>query len=152
MADTIPPDVHRTADDLRALVGQLKRTLRTASSANDLTSSQVAVLSRLHAQGPMSPSALAAAEHVRPQSMGATLLSLEERDLVRRRRHETDRRQVVITPTRAGERALHRGRSLRQAWLARAIASELTRAEQRQLAAAMPLLARIAAWEPDDER
>ena len=77
-ADTVTaPDLAALAVDLRALVGRLKRRLREQADTGDLTPSQIDALLRLHGEGPMTVTALAASERVRPQSMGATIAALE---------------------------------------------------------------------------
>jgi DNA-binding MarR family transcriptional regulator len=75
--------------------------------------------------------------------MGQTLDTLEQAGLVRRARHPSDRRQVLISLTRAGRQALARGRRLRQAWLAGAMRTLLDADERRTLFAAIDLLDRI---------
>ncbi len=75
----------RAAGELRVLIGRLRRTLKELDPTDGLTPTQLSVLSRLRNDGPASPGALAAAERVRPQSMGATLAILEEQRLIERR-------------------------------------------------------------------
>ena len=74
----------RAAAELRVVVGRLRRRLREVADAGDLTPSQVSVLSLLDKEGGASASDLAALERVRPQSMAATLASLDQQRLVRR--------------------------------------------------------------------
>src|ERR1700744_2599296 len=61
------------ADEVRQLFGALSRRLRAESAELELSSSEVIVLRRLHEHGPSTTAALARAEYVKPQSMGATL-------------------------------------------------------------------------------
>ena len=63
----------QTGCDLRVVLGRIVRRLRQAHAAGDLTLSEISVLSRLDRDGPATPGALADAERVRPQAMGATL-------------------------------------------------------------------------------
>ncbi|MCW2904977.1 MAG: transcriptional regulator [Streptosporangiaceae bacterium] len=143
MTDNSAEDLGAVAADLRLLVGQLNRRLRTASAGHDLTWSQVAAMSRLDSDGPSTTVALARAESVRPQSMGATLSVLSERGLVERSPDPADGRQVLVSLTRRGAAVLSGARSAKQAWLAEAIAAELDPAERRTLVAAMELLKRL---------
>ncbi len=79
------PEIARAsalAAELRALLGKLKRRLREQADSVDLTPSQVSALLRLEREGPSTVSTLARGEGVRPQSMGATVATLEAAGLV----------------------------------------------------------------------
>jgi DNA-binding MarR family transcriptional regulator len=91
----------------------------------------------------MAPSALARAEHVKPPSMTKVIESLEERGLVRRDPHPTDRRQCLISRTSEGEAFVEETRRRRTEWLARQM-SELSADERALLLAAGPVLDRLA--------
>ena len=71
------------AEDLRLLIGTLKRRLREQGQRDDLPPSQVAILLRLEKHGPATVSSLARSEGMRPQSMGAAIAALETAGLVR---------------------------------------------------------------------
>jgi DNA-binding MarR family transcriptional regulator len=129
------------ASDLRLVLGQLTRRLRAEHS---FSLSQGAVLGRLDREGPLSTVELAAAERVRPQSMGQTVAELESQGLIARRPHETDRRRTLIELTEDGRRVLAEERRRRVGWLAEGIDRELTEEEQEILARAVGLLARLA--------
>jgi DNA-binding MarR family transcriptional regulator len=101
---------------------------------------QTSVLARLLKLGPMTVADLARAEHVKPQSIGVTVSTLEEEGLVVRKLDPGDGRRLNIVLTESGKRALLAGRAARQAWLSRALEEHLTDAEQRQLLEAMSLL------------
>jgi DNA-binding MarR family transcriptional regulator len=141
---SISPQIARAASDLRAVLGRLKRRLRQPEAADEIALPQASVLSRLAREGSMTPGALAAADHVRPQSMSSTLAALEAQGLVARRADPADGRRVVMTLTTAGEQALQGVRRLREERLGRAIADHLTPEEQQTLIAALPLLDRLA--------
>jgi len=132
------------AGDLRAFATQLRRRLRAQADAGDLTPSQTAVLLRLESHGPATTSALARAEGMRPQSMGAVISALEAGGLVRGTPDPADGRQTLLSLTEACREWLALGRAARQDWLVRAIEDQLSAEEQAQLAAAMPLLQRMA--------
>jgi DNA-binding MarR family transcriptional regulator len=129
------------ASDLRLVLGQLMRRLR---AEHTFSLSQGAVLGRLDREGPLSTVELAAAERVRPQSMGQTLAELETRGLIARRPHATDRRRTLIELTEEGYRVLAEDRRRRVGWLAEAIDHDLTPEEQEILGRAVALLARLA--------
>jgi DNA-binding MarR family transcriptional regulator len=101
------------------------------------------VLSRLDREGAQTTSTLAAAEHVRPQSMAQTLTELETAGLIERRPDPADGRRVQIDLTERGRDRVLEGRGRREDWLAAAIAAELSPEEQRTLLAAVPLLQRL---------
>jgi DNA-binding MarR family transcriptional regulator len=84
-----------------------------------------------------------AAEHVRPQTIGQTVDVLEQRAWARRTRTSQDRRQVVVTLTDAGRRALAIGRDLRQAWLVHTLMTRFAPQELAKLTDAITLLERI---------
>jgi DNA-binding MarR family transcriptional regulator len=131
------------AAELHGLFGKLKRRLREQASAGDLTPSQIAVLAHLDRNGPTTVSALARLESVRPQSMGATVASLEMLGLVRGSPDPHDGRQTMLSLTPQCQEMIRTGRAARHEWLLRAIQSKLTLLEQEQLKAALPLLNRI---------
>ncbi|WP_407177112.1 MarR family winged helix-turn-helix transcriptional regulator [Bradyrhizobium sp. STM 3562] len=135
------------ASELAGLFGKLKRRLREQASAGDLTPSQIAVLVHLDRDGPATVSALARLESVRPQSMGATVATLEALGLVKGSPDPTDGRQTILSLTPRCEEMIRSGRAARHEWLLRAIQSKLTLQEQAQLKAALPLLNRIVETE-----
>ncbi len=132
----------RLAADLRVVLGGLVRRLRAERRGMPLA--QVTVLGRLDREGPSAISALAAAEHVRPQSMAATVAALEGAGLLTRRPDTVDRRRVVIEMSDAGREALAADRRRREGWLAEGIARDLSADERRVLAEAVGLLRRLA--------
>lgn len=144
-ADPAGPDedlVH-AASELRVLAGQLIRRLRAVSESPDVTMSQASVLSRLDRDGPATTAALARAEGVRPQSMGATLMALEESGLVARTPHPTDRRQSLMLLTRKGRHQLEEVRRTREGWLIDAMRERLDDDERQILVQSVGLLRRL---------
>jgi DNA-binding MarR family transcriptional regulator len=129
------------ASELRLVLGRLIRRMR---SEGRLPLAQLAVLGRLDRGGPATVSALATAERVRPQSMSQTVSELEADGLVTRRPDPTDRRQLLVELTEAGNATLADERRHREGWLARAIAEDLSPAERRSLEAALEPLRRLA--------
>jgi DNA-binding MarR family transcriptional regulator len=131
------------AAELHALNGKLKRRLREQASAGDLTPSQMAVLVHLERDGPTTVTALARAEGVRSQSMGATVAVLEAAGMVSGSPDPQDGRQTILSLTPACRELIRSGRAARHDWLRRAIETRLTPQEQEQLAASMSLLNRL---------
>lgn len=137
------PSATTLVDELADIFGKLKRKLRAQASAGDLTPSQISVLVHLDRAGPTTVSALARLEGVRPQSMGATVASLEGLRLVKGAPDPSDGRQTILSLTAKCETMIRSGRAARHEWLTRAINSKLTPQEQAQLKAALVLLTRI---------
>lgn len=129
------------ASELRVVLGQLIRRLR---AEHRLPLSHGAVLGRLEREGPQSPSQLAVAIRVRPQSMAQTLSELEADGHVTRHPDPGDRRRALVVLTDAGRAALQVDRRQREGWLATAIADDLSADEQSILRDAVELLRRIA--------
>jgi DNA-binding MarR family transcriptional regulator len=131
------------AEDLRSLVGKLKRRLREQANPGDLTPSQVAVLLRLEKTGPATVSNLARAEGMRPQSMSSAIASLDAAGLVQGRPDPADGRQTIFSLTDACRDWIRAGRAARQDWLSRTIEARLSPQEQDDLARAVGLLKRL---------
>ena len=137
------PDVSDVAAALRESIGLLLRRLRQHVEG-ELTLPENAALTRLNRSGPTTSSALAKLEQISPQSMGATLAGLEARGLVARQPDPQDGRRVLLSVTEAGHRVLQDKRNARTRQLAEALSARFTPGEIRQLAAAAPLLERLA--------
>jgi DNA-binding MarR family transcriptional regulator len=75
--------------------------------------------------------------------MTKVIAHLEERGLVRRDVHPTDKRQAIITVTPAGIALLDSERRSRDAWLSRRLA-ELTDEERDLLRSVVPILDKLA--------
>jgi DNA-binding MarR family transcriptional regulator len=131
------------AQDLRALLGKLKRRLRDQAHVGDLTPSQVSVLLRLEKDGPATASSLARAEGMRPQSMAPVVAALEDAGLVRGAPDPADGRQTLLSLTRACRKWVEEGRAARQDWLVRTLEARLSRREQDEVAKAVALLKRL---------
>jgi DNA-binding MarR family transcriptional regulator len=142
--------VAEAAEKLRMIVRVLNRRSQADTGEGSPTRTEQAALAWLDECGPSTLTALAATEHVRLQSMGQTVDALEERGCVLRSSHPDDRRQVLISLTNKGRKALARGRELRQAWLDEAMRARLTAREQRMLIASLDLLDRIVRYEAND--
>jgi DNA-binding MarR family transcriptional regulator len=131
------------ASELRVVLGRLKRRLREHANQGGLSLSQMAVLGYLDREGPSTVTTLARMEGVRPQSMGATVASLEEAGLVSGTPHPADGRQVMLSLTAAAREWIKASRAAREDWLSQAIRSHLSPTEQEELSKAAALLRRI---------
>jgi DNA-binding MarR family transcriptional regulator len=140
---TASPRTAALAAELRVVAGQLRRRLREQSSLGDLTESQLAVLRRLDSDGPATVSALARAEGMRPQSMGANIAALEAAGLVSGAPDPNDGRQNILSLTDACRERVKAGRTAREDWLYRTLQTKLAPTEQEELARAVELLKRL---------
>jgi DNA-binding MarR family transcriptional regulator len=131
------------AQDLRALLGNLKRRLRDQAQAGDLTPSQVSVLLRLEKEGPATASSLARAEGMRPQSMAPVIASLEGAGFVKGAPDPADGRQTLLSLTNSFRKWVEQARAARQDWLTRTLQARLSSKEQGELAKAVELLKRL---------
>ena len=132
---------------LRISVSRLARRLRAERLAKGLepglSDTQLAALAALERHTAMTPGELAEHEKVQPPSMTRVITALEERGLVTRQAHATDRRQVVLTVTEHGRVVVQQARRLREAWLAQRL-RELTPQERQALRAAAPILEKLS--------
>jgi DNA-binding MarR family transcriptional regulator len=132
------------AGELRVVLGKLSRRLREQAHAADLTGSQKSVLLRLERDGPATVTALARAEGVRPQSMGATVATLQAAGHVIGSPDPADGRQTILSITAACREWIRTAREAKEDWLFRAIRAKLAPHEQEQLTGAIELLKRLA--------
>ncbi len=135
------------ATSLRISVSRLARRMRAERVAQglqpELSDTQLAALAALEKHTAMTPGELADHEKVQPPSMTRVIAALEERGLILRMPHPTDRRQVVLTVTDHGRDVVRQVRQLREAWLARRL-RDLTPAERATLREAVPILEKLS--------
>ena len=137
-------EVEEIAAAVYLSVGLFRRRLRQLPAPGELSLPESAALRKLERGGPATVTALARAEQISAQSMGATLSTLEARGLVKRQSDPDDGRRAVMSVTQAGLSALSDKRSARIAQLARALTAGFTPEELGQLMAAAPLIERLA--------
>jgi DNA-binding MarR family transcriptional regulator len=131
------------AAELRVLIGQLTRRLREQSQVDNLTNAQKAVLIHLERDGRATLSALARAEGMRPQSMGAIISALSSAGLVESGPDPADGRQRILSLTTEARESISASRAAKADWLYRTIQSKLTPDERKQLPGAIHLLKRL---------
>lgn len=129
---------------LRPALLRLTRLVRNQRVDMSVTLTQLSAMGTLLKNGPMSAGELAACERVQPPSMSKVLANLEERGLVRRDQHPTDRRQAILAITPRGEELLASERRTRDAWLSRRLAA-LTGEERELVHRVVPILEKLAA-------
>jgi DNA-binding MarR family transcriptional regulator len=142
MTRTAEPAVEALTHDLWSALTPLIRRMFASYS---MPYTQMSVLSRLDRCGPATSSELAVLQHVRPQSMAATVGELESAGLVGRTADPDDGRKVLVTVTNEGRETLARERANSQQWLRAALGERLNPAEQADLARVVSLLERLTA-------
>jgi DNA-binding MarR family transcriptional regulator len=123
---------------LRIAVGRLARRIRAERAARGVPELSDTPLAALVRHAAMTPGELAEHEKVHPPSMTKVIAVLEERGLMVRVPHPTDKRQVALSATAAGRSLVEQVRRLREAWLARRL-RELSAQERSALRAAAPV-------------
>src|SRR5512141_1664948 len=133
------------ASALRVSVARLQRRLRSERDPDNelLPVGQLSVLGLLNRYGDSTVGELAALERVQPPSMTRTVNCLVEGGYAVRRKHDTDRRQVVVALSEQGKAVLANDRRRRDAWLARRL-RELSPEERTVLRQAAPIIERLA--------
>ena len=106
---------------LRDAITRLNRRVRQARPVGDLTFSQLSALTSLQLAGALTPRELADVERVQPPTMTKIVGKLEERGLVARTPHPTDRRQVILAATEHGRTVYAQFERVRDEWLAQAL-------------------------------
>ncbi|NHA67949.1 MarR family transcriptional regulator [Phycicoccus sp. CMS6Z-2] len=112
-------------------------------STTDLAPHQFSVLVRLE-NGPRTPKEVADIEQLSAPSVSRTVGGLVERGLVERSDDPADGRQVILSLTAEGRRAIKETRRRRDQWLATRL-EHLDDAERAVLVEAAAILERVAA-------
>lgn len=129
------------ASSLRLAVIRLNRRLRSQRADPSVTQTHIAAMNTLDRLGPMTPGELAAREKVQPPSMTRVLAALEDRGLIARAPHQTDRRQVIVALTDAGTNLVEEVRA-REAWLSQRL-KELPEQDRMVLQAAIEVINKL---------
>jgi len=141
MAERVP--AAELAPALRDAITRLNRRVRQARPVGDLTLTQLSALTSLQLAGALTPRELADIERVRPPTMTKIVGKLEERGLVTRSPHPTDRRQVILAATEQGRAVYAQFERVRDEWLAARLA-DLTPDERDALHRAAEILQHLA--------
>src|SRR3954469_16462630 len=131
------------ARSLREAIQRLNRRVRQTRPGGDLTYGQLSALTSLQLAGALTPRELADVERVQPPTMTRIVGKLEERGLVARTPHPTDRRQVVLAATEQGRAVYAQFERVRDEWLAQRLA-ERTPDERETLRRAAEILRQVA--------
>ncbi|WP_410614138.1 MarR family winged helix-turn-helix transcriptional regulator [Amycolatopsis sp. lyj-109] len=145
-----PETIHADAElaDLsrrvREGVGRLNWRMRAEADQSSPGPAVLAVLSRLYRAGTHTPTELAEAERLQPQSMTRILASLTLRGLVTRTPDPDDGRRSRVSITPDGLAVLREYTGQRERWLADALEATLSPTERQLLRLAADLLIRVA--------
>jgi DNA-binding MarR family transcriptional regulator len=137
-------DLDLAARALRRGVLSLARRLQAERAANGLSLAKISVLGHLARRGELTPSALAAADRLRPQSLTRVLAELEADGLISRTRDLIDGRQRWVALTPLGRSTLAADMRQRDEWLAATMGRSLTEGERDLLVRAAAILERLA--------
>jgi DNA-binding MarR family transcriptional regulator len=132
------------ASTVRRAVGALGRRLRAERPANSLSATKLSVLGQLYRRGSLGAAELAELERIQPQSLTRVLAELVEAGLISRRADAKDGRRQLLDVSAEGRAILTGDMQKRDAWLAKAMAKELSVTEQELLRLAAQLLERLA--------
>jgi DNA-binding MarR family transcriptional regulator len=135
--------ISELAATLRPSLLRLTRLIRNQRVDMSVTLTQISAMATLAKRGPMSAGELASCEKVQPPSMTKVLANLEERGLVRREVHPTDKRQAIISVSEEGFALLESETRSRDAWLSKRL-TQLTSEERALLRSAVPVLDKLA--------
>ena len=124
---------------------RLSRQLRNMDMPDGMTPERLSALSVIEKRGPISVTALADKEMVRPATMSRMVSALVDEGLVRRREDKNDGRGVLVSTTPKGRRAYQRAQQQRLHQFAEAL-NALTPEQlsaMRSLAAALERLTAV---------
>ncbi|MBB5913078.1 DNA-binding MarR family transcriptional regulator [Nocardia transvalensis] len=141
---TTPSDVRALAAELSLTVVRLTRHLRGRRADAQISLTQLSALATLNREGAMTPGALAAKERVQPPSMTRVIASLSELQLVERKNHPTDGRQVIVSLSDAGLALIQDENNAREAWMTERLA-ELPPDQLKVLNDAVSIMKQIVA-------
>ena len=142
------PAVRAIADRLHSAAIHVLRRLRVEDKVMGLSAPRTSALSVIVFRGPITMSALAEAEQVKPPTITRLVEGLERRGLVRRVSDASDGRVQLVEATAAGRGLLNRGRARRVARLAHGVA-QLSKEDQDVLARAADLMERAVSVTSD---
>ncbi|HXY28965.1 MAG TPA: MarR family transcriptional regulator [Acidimicrobiales bacterium] len=137
------PEADEVAGRLRIAVNRLQRRLRQ-ESLEGLSPAQASALGSVGRHGNPTLGELAAFEQVQPPTMTRLVAGLTEAGMVIRVADTNDRRSARVRLTPAGERALARMRTRKNAFLVRRL-GQLGSDEQRRAAELVTLLEHLLA-------
>ena len=131
--DTHKLSVAEIMNSFRVLVGALASASRTSELELGVTGAQLFVLQKLYEVGEMSVNELAERTHTHQSTVSTVVTKLVNKDLVLRRRSDSDARVQLLSLTAKGKQKLRKPTDTIQDRLIRSIES-LGERERRELA------------------
>ncbi|MFF3573893.1 MarR family winged helix-turn-helix transcriptional regulator [Nocardia jiangxiensis] len=137
------------AAELALAVTRLRARIRTEVAAKTghwagrWTWAQMATLTRIIDNGPITASELAKAENMRQQSMSELLANLREDGLIRSEKDPADGRKSLLEATSEGRAVAARLTATRKDWLESALREDATAAERKTVQAAVQIINRL---------
>jgi DNA-binding MarR family transcriptional regulator len=116
MSDGMPAETNKRSEIAALLHEQfarLTRQLRTLELPQGMTPERLSALSVIEKRGPISVTALAEKEMVRPATMSRMVTALVEEGLVKRSDDKSDGRGVLVSTTPKGRRIFQRAQEQR---------------------------------------
>lgn len=138
-------DVHGLATSIRTLTSVLSKRLRQEMRAIDnLSVTEVTVLSDLYTYKSLYPSEMAARVNIKAQSMSQIINRLDELKLIDKTPSASDKRKIAISLSSHGRQLVEQTRHERDRWLATIINENFSTTEVQLLQKAVTLLRQIA--------
>jgi DNA-binding MarR family transcriptional regulator len=137
------PDPVEVASAIQKSIVFFVRRIRQTPVQDELPDPEMTALASLDQAGRTTPSALARAEQITPQAMGATVSALVRRGLVERHPDPGDGRLTIVSLTETGRQVVHSKDRARIRQLAGVLAASFTAEELQVLLAAAPLIERL---------
>lgn len=122
-ASTIDTTTNEIASLLHERFSRLSRQLRHMELPMGMTPERLSTLAAIDTHGPISVTALADREMVRPATMSRMVSSLVDEGLAKRQEDKSDGRGVLVVATAKGRRAYQRAHQQRLQQLAEALSS-----------------------------
>jgi len=113
--------VPAVAETLQDRFSRLSRQLRSVELPDGMTQERLSALAAIDARGPISVTALADHERVRPATMSRMISALEADGHVKRLDDETDGRGVLVAVTPRGRKTYAKAQQLRLQQLSAAL-------------------------------
>lgn len=130
------PHLHRATHQVGLYIASLRDEL-------DVSQAEAHVLAHLHEHGDSSIGALHASFGHKRSTLTSIINRLEQRQLVKRQLHPTDRRSYMLHLTRSGSRQAAQVHAALEA-LERAVLAQLSRAQRQAVAAALAAIEQAA--------
>ena len=138
-------ELKELSSSLRASVSALHKRLRKQMySVDSYSMTEIRTIGLLYKKGLLFPSELAALTKVRPQSMSQILNKFEKQGIIKKIPSKEDGRKKYISLTASGKKIVENTRYERDEWLAKTIATTLTKKEKRTLTDAIAILNKLA--------